>query len=391
MFFDGSDEQKRIRSLARDFAIRELEPTAALRDEEERFDRALFDTMGGLGLTGIPWPERYGGMGADYVSYALAVEELSRACASTGVMLSVHTSLVGWCLYTYGTEAQKLKYLGPIANGKKLGAYSLTESGSGSDAKAMRTTATRDGEYYVLNGNKIFVTNGGEAEIYLVFAISDHQQKGKGYSAFIVEKGTEGFTFGKKEKKLGIRSSPTRELIFDNCRVSEENLLGQPGEGFAIAMAALDGGRIGIAAQALGIAQGTLDATIDFVRHQSRGGINLALQYQSIEASLADMAYRVEAARLLTYQAAWRESNGLTYGKEAAIAKLFSSDTAVQVTIEAMQIFGEYGYTKACPVERFMRDAKVTQIYEGTNEIQRIVISRMVLADGSEGLGNGGR
>ncbi|TFE26264.1 acyl-CoA dehydrogenase family protein [Cohnella luojiensis] len=381
MFFDLSDQQKMIRSKARDFAEREVGPSAEQRDEEERFDRGLFDRMGELGLTGIPWPERYGGIGADYVSYVMAVEELSRVCASTGVMLSVHTSLVGWCLYTYGTEEQKQKYLEPIAQGKKLGAYSLTESSSGSDAKAMRTTATRDGSgWYILNGNKIFVTNGGEAEIYLVFAITDTQQRGKGYSAFIIEKGTEGFAFGKKEKKLGIRASPTLELIFDNCRVSEENLLGEEGEGFKIAMSALDGGRSGIAAQALGIAQGTLDATIAFAKERKEFGNLIGLR-QAIAFKIADMANKIEAARLLTYQAAWRESIGVPYGKEAAFAKLFSSDTAVQVTIEALQIFGECGYTKAYSVERCMRDAKVTQIYEGTNEIQRLVISRMVLTD----------
>jgi butyryl-CoA dehydrogenase len=380
MFFDLSDMQKMIRSKARDFAKCQVEPSAALRDEEERFDRGLFDKMGELGLTGIPWPERYGGIGADYVSYVMAVEELSRVCASTGVMLSVHTSLVGWCLYTYGTEEQKQKYLRPIAQGKKLGAYSLTESSSGSDAKAMRTTAAKDGGWYILNGNKIFVTNGGEAEIYLVFAITNSQQRGKGYSAFIVEKETEGFVFGKKEKKLGIRASPTLELIFDNCRVSEENLLGEEGEGFKIAMSALDGGRSGIAAQALGIAQGTLDATIAFAKDRKEFGYPIGHR-QAVAFKIADMANKIEAARLLTYQAAWRESIGLPYGKAAAIAKLFSSDTAVQVTIEALQIFGEYGYTKPYSVERFMRDAKVTQIYEGTNEIQRLVISRMVLAD----------
>ncbi|WP_373228601.1 acyl-CoA dehydrogenase [Cohnella sp.] len=380
MFFDLSDKQKMIRSKAREFAKSEVGPTAAQRDEEERFDRGLFDKMGELGLTGIPWPERYGGIGADYVSYVMAVEELSRVCASTGVMLSVHTSLVGWCLYTYGTEEQKRKILRPIAQGKKLGAYSLTESSSGSDAKAMRTTATRDGSWYILNGNKIFVTNGGEAEIYLVFAITGAEQRSKGYSAFIIERGTEGFTFGKKEKKLGIRSSPTLELIFDNCRVSKGNLLGEEGEGFKIAMSALDGGRCGIAAQALGIAQGTLDTVIAFANDRKEFGKPLGHR-QAIAFKIADMATKIEAARLLTYQAAWRESIGLPYGKEAAIAKLFSSDTAMQITMDALQIFGEYGNTKAYPVERFMRDAKVTQIYEGTNEIQRLVISRMVLAD----------
>jgi alkylation response protein AidB-like acyl-CoA dehydrogenase len=361
MYFKYSDEQEMIRSMVRDFAVNEVEPSAAQRDEEERFDRALFDKMGELGLTGIPWPEAYGGLESDFITYAMVIEELSRVCASTGVMLSVHTSLVGWSLYRYGTEEQKQKYLRPISEGKKLGAYSLTESGSGSDAGAMKTTAKKDGDSYILNGSKIFVTNAGEAEIYIVFAMTDLQQKHKGCSAFI-------------------RSSPTMEIMFDNCRVPVENLLGKAGEGFKIAMRGLDGGRIGIAAQALGIAQGALDASLAYAKERRQFGKPIGHQ-QAIAFKIADMATKIEAARLLTYQAAWRESMGLPYGKESAIAKLFASDTAMQVTIEAVQIFGGYGYTKDFPVERFMRDAKITQIYEGTNEIQRLVISRMLLAD----------
>ncbi|MFD0697981.1 acyl-CoA dehydrogenase [Paenibacillus sp. GCM10027628] len=380
MDFTLSDEQEMIRRMVREFAENEVEPSAAQRDEEERFDRALFDKMGELGLTGIPWPEQYGGLGADYITYVMVLEELSRVCASTGVMLSVHTSLVGWSLYTYGTEQQKQTYLRSIAEGKKLGAFSLTESGSGSDAGAMRTTAKREGDSYVLNGSKIFVTNAGEAEIYIVFALTDPQQKQKGCSAFIVEKGTPGFSFGKKERKLGIRSSPTMEIVFDNCRVPAESLLGKEGEGFTIAMRSLDGGRNGIAAQALGIAQGALDASIAYAKARRQFGKPIA-QQQAIAFKLADMATQIEAARLLTYQAAWRESRRLPYGKESAYAKLFASDTAVQVTVEAVQIFGGYGYTKDFPVERYLRDAKVTQIYEGTNEIQRLVISKMLLAD----------
>lgn len=380
MDFTWSEELEIIRQVVRQFAKNELEPTAAARDEEERFDRTLFDKMGELGLTGIPWPEQYGGLGADFMTYAVVVEELSRVCASTGVMLSVHTSLVGWSLYKYGTEEQKQTYLRLIAQGKKLGAYSLTEAGSGSDAGAMRTTAKRDGDSYVLNGSKIFVTNGGEAEIYIVFAMTDLQQKHKGCSAFIVEKGTPGFSFGKKEKKLGIRSSPTMEITFDHCRIPAENLLGQEGEGFKIAMTSLDGGRIGIAAQALGIAQGALDASIAYAKERKQFGRPIGKQ-QAIAFKIANMATKIEAARLLTYQAAWRESRGLPYGKESAFAKLFASDTAMEVTVEAVQIFGGYGYTKDFPVERYMRDAKITQIYEGTNEIQRLVISRKLLAD----------
>lgn len=380
MNFSFSEEQEAIRRTVRDFAKKEVEPTSAQRDEEERFDRSLFDKMGGLGLTGIPWPEEYGGLGADYVTYVMVIEELSKACASTGVMLSVHTSLAGWSIYTYGTEAQKQTYLRPLAEGKKLGAFCLTESGSGSDAGAMSTTAKSGGDGYRLNGSKLFVTNAGEAEIYIVFALTDPSAKHKGCSAFIVEKGTPGFAFGKKEKKLGIRSSPTMELIFDDCRIPKENLLGEEGDGFKIAMKCLDGGRSGIAAQALGIAQGALEASIAYAKQRKQFGKPIGEQ-QAIAHKLADMAAGIEAARLVTYQAAWRESRGLPYGRESAYAKLLASDTAVRAAIEAVQIFGGYGYTKDFPVERYLRDAKVTQIYEGTNEIQRLVISRMLLAD----------
>jgi butyryl-CoA dehydrogenase len=380
MDFFLSDDQAMIRSVVRDFALREIEPSAAIRDEEERFDRNLFDKMGELGLTGIPWPEAYGGVGADYVTYVLAVEELSRVCGSTGVTLSAHISLAGWPIYKFGTEEQKQRFLRPMAEGKKLGAYGLTESQSGSDAASMRTTARLDGDHYILNGSKVFITNAGDAEIYVVFALTDPQQKQKGCSAFIVEKGTPGFTFGKKERKMGIRSSPTMEIIFEECRIPADNLLGKEGEGFKIAMMTLEGGRNGIAAQAVGIAQGALDASIAYAKERKQFGKPIA-QQQAIAFKIADMATKIEAARLLTYQAAWRESQGMSYGKESAFAKLYAGDTAMEVTVEAVQIFGGYGYTKDFPVERYMRDAKITQIYEGTNEIQRLIISRMLLAD----------
>jgi butyryl-CoA dehydrogenase len=380
MDFLLSEEQTMIRSVVRDFAHNEIEPSAAIRDEEERFDRILFDKMGVLGLTGIPWPEAYGGLGTDYVTYVLVVEELSRVCASTGVTLSAHISLAGWPIYKFGTEEQKQRFLRPMAEGKKLGAYGLTESQSGSDAASMRTTARRDGDHYILDGSKIFITNGGDAEIYIVFALTDPQQKQKGCSAFIVEKGTPGFSFGKKERKMGIRSSPTMEIIFEECRIPKHNLLGKEGEGFKIAMMTLDGGRNGIAAQAVGIAQGALDASIAYAKERKQFGKPIA-QQQAIAFKIADMATKIEAARLLTYQAAWRESQGMSYGKESAFAKLYAGDTAMEVSVEAVQIFGGYGYTKDFPVERYMRDAKITQIYEGTNEIQRLIISRMLLAD----------
>lgn len=380
MNFLLTEEQEMIRKMVRDFAKKEVEPTAAERDEEERFDREIFDKMAALGLTGIPWPEEYGGIGADYMSYVIAVEELSRVCASVGVTLSAHTSLAGWPIYKFGTEEQKQTYLRALAEGTKIGAYGLTEPGSGSDAAAMKTTAVLDGDDYVINGSKIFITNGGIADIYVVFAVTEPELRHKGVTAFIVDGDAPGFSVGKKEKKLGIRSSPTTEIIFEDCRVPKENMLGSLGEGFKIAMMTLDGGRNGIAAQAVGIAQGALDASVEYAKARKQFGKSIGAQ-QGIAFKLADMATKIEASRLLTYQAAWKESEGLSYGKESAMSKLFAGDTAMEVTTEAVQVFGGYGYTKEYPVERFMRDAKITQIYEGTNEIQRLVISKMLLAD----------
>ncbi|WP_066056882.1 acyl-CoA dehydrogenase [Robertmurraya korlensis] len=377
MNFKLSEEHEMIRKMVRDFARNEVAPTAAERDEEERFDREIFDKMAELGLTGIPWPEEYGGIDSDYLAYCIAVEELSRVCASTGVTLSAHTSLAGWPIYKFGSEEQKQTFLRPMALGEKIGGYGLTEPGSGSDAGGMKTTARRDGDDFILNGSKIFITNGGIADIYVVFAVTDTTKKHKGTTAFIVEADTPGFSVGKKEKKLGIRSSPTTEIIFEDCRVPATNMLGTEGEGFKIAMMTLDGGRNGIAAQAVGIAQGALDAATGYAKERVQFGKPIA-QQQGVGFKLADMATSIEAARLLTYQAAWLESEGLPYGKESAMSKLFAGDTAMKVTTEAVQIFGGYGYTKDYPVERYMRDAKITQIYEGTQEIQRLVISRMI-------------
>lgn len=380
MDFKVTEEQQMLRKMVRDFSEKEVEPSAAERDEEERFDRGIFDQMAALGLTGIPWPEEYGGIGSDYVSYCIAVEELSRVCASTGVTLSAHVSLASWPIFTYGTEEQKQTFLKRLATGEALGAYALSEPGAGSDVASMKMTATKDGDSYVLNGSKVWITNGEVADLYVVFAKTDESAKHRGISAFIVEKGTEGFSFGKKERKLGIRSSPTTELIFDQCRIPAANLLGEEGEGFTIAMKTLDGGRNGIAAQALGIAQGALDASITYAKERKQFGKPIA-HNQGISFKLADMATDIEAARLLTYQAAWLESSGLPYGKASAMSKLFAGDAAMRITTEAVQIFGGYGYTKDYPVERYMRDAKITQIYEGTNEIQRLVIGRMVTSD----------
>ncbi len=377
MNFQLTEEQEMLRKMVRDFAEKEVEPTAAERDENERFDRSIFDKMASLGLAGIPWPEEYGGIGSDYLSYVIAVEELSRVCASTGVTLSAHVSLASWPIYKYGNEEQKQTFLKRLAEGSALGAYALSEPSAGSDVASMTMTAKEDGDDYILNGSKVWITNGSVADIYVVFAKTDVDAKHRGISAFIVEAGTEGFTYGKKEKKLGIRSSPTTELIFENCRIPKANLLGKEGEGFKIAMTTLDGGRSGIAAQAVGIAQGALDAAANYAKEREQFGKPIA-HNQGISFKLADMATETEAARLLTYQAAWREGEGLDYGKASAMAKLYAGDAAMRISVEAVQVFGGYGYTKDYPVERYMRDAKITQIYEGTNEIQRLVIGRMV-------------
>ena len=375
MNFELTEEQNLIREMVRSFAETEVAPSANQRDEDEHFDRELmFARLADLGLTGIVFPEEYGGAGADYLSYAIAVEELSRVCASTGVTLSAHLSLGSNPIYLFGTEEQKKKFLTPLAQGEAMGAFGLTEPAAGSDAGGTKTVAVRDGDHWIINGSKIFITNAGEAEIYIVFARTDKSaEKHHGISAFIVEKGTPGFTFGKKEKKMGIRSSPTMELVFENCRVPHANLLGEEGKGFKVAMKTLDGGRIGIASQALGIAQGALDATKTYVKEREQFNKPVAA-FQGVQFQLADMATQVEAARLLVYNAAYRASSGLSYSQESAMAKLFASETAMRVTTQAVQLHGGYGYTRDFPVERMMRDAKITEIYEGTSEIQRVVI-----------------
>ena len=370
-----TEEQNLIREMVRSFAETEVAPSAAERDEAESFDRPLmFGRLAELGLTGIVFPEEYGGAGADYLSYAIAVEELSRVCASTGVTLSAHLSLGSNPIYLFGTEEQKKLYLTPLAQGETMGAFGLTEPAAGSDAGGTKTYAMREGADWILNGTKIFITNAGEAETYIVFARTDRAaEKHHGISAFIVEKGTPGFTFGKKEKKMGIRSSPTMELVFENCKVPHANMFGEEGKGFKVAMKTLDGGRIGIASQALGIAQGALDATKTYVKEREQFNKPLSA-FQGVQFQLADMATQVEAARLLVYNAAFRASAGLSYSQESAMAKLFASETAMQVTTQAVQLHGGYGYTRDFPVERMMRDAKITEIYEGTSEVQRIVI-----------------
>jgi alkylation response protein AidB-like acyl-CoA dehydrogenase len=371
-------EQEEIRRMVRDFAAKEVAPSAAERDEKELFPREIFDKMGELGILGLPYPEEYGGAGSDFLSYAIAVEEISRVCGSTGIGLSVHVSLCAWPIFKYGTEDQKQKYLRPLAEGCKLGAFGLTEPNAGTDAAAGSTIAVRDGDSYILNGTKVFNTNGGEAEIEVIFAATDKAAGLKGMSAFIVEKGTPGLRFGKKETKMGIRSSVQREVIMEDCRVPATNLIGKEGEGFKIAMTTLDGGRIGVAAQALGLAQGALDEAIKYSKQRVQFGKPIAT-FQGVNFMLADMATKVEAARFLVYRAAFNKSNHLPYAKEAAMAKLFASDVAMEVTTDAVQVFGGYGYSREYPVERMMRDAKITQIYEGTNQAQRMVIAANIL------------
>lgn len=378
MEFVLTAEQESIRKMVRDFAEKSIAPSAAERDEKELFSREIFDQMGELGFLGLPYPEEYGGAGSDFLSYAIAVEEISRVCGSTGIGLSVHTSLCAWPIFNYGTEEQKQKYLRPLAEGVKLGAFGLTEPNAGTDVANTSTTAVRDGEYYLLNGTKVFNTNGGEAEIEVIIASTNKAAGIKGMSAFIVEKGTPGLTFGKKEVKMGIRSSVQREVIMENCRVPAANLLGKEGEGFKIAMTTLDGGRIGVAAQAVGLAQGALEAAIKYAKQRIQFGKPIASN-QAISFKLADMATKVDAARFLTYRAAYNKSRHLPYSKEAAMAKMFASDVAMEVTTDAVQVYGGYGFSREYPVERLMRDAKITQIYEGTNEAQRMVIAGNIL------------
>jgi len=378
MDFALSEEQELLRSTVRQFAEQEVAPKAAAMDEREEYDWALWDQMAEIGLTGIPFPEEYGGAGMDHLAYAVAVEELSRVCASTGVLVSAHTSLCCWPLFAYGTEEQKKKYLVPLAQGRTIGALGLTEPGAGSDAGAIRLSARREEGSYVLNGTKIFITNAGRADTYVVVAATDPAKGHRGTAAFIVEKGTPGFTFGKKEHKMGIRGTSTYELVFEDCRIPAEQMLGPDGKGFSIALATLDGGRIGIAAQALGIAQGAFDQALAYAKTREQFG-QIIGRFQAVGWMLADAATRIQASRHLTYHAAWLKDQGRPYGKEAAMAKLYASETAMWVTEKAVQIHGGYGYTREYPVERMMRDAKITEIYEGTNEIQRLVIQTALL------------
>ena len=379
MEFKWNDEQQLMQTMFREFVDKELRPIAAELDEQERFPAELIPKMGEIGLLGIPIAEEFGGVGMGNLEYVMAVEEISKACASTGVTISAHTSLCCWPIEHFGTQEQKEKYLPDLATGDKLGAFGLTEPNAGTDAAMQRTTAEDKGDHWLLNGSKIFITNGEVADTYVVFAMTDKAAGNKGISAFIIEKGWEGFSFGSHEKKMGIRGSSTCELVFENVKVPKENLLGELNKGFKIAMMTLDGGRIGIAAQALGIAQGAIDETVKYVKDRVQFGKSIS-KFQNTQFMLAEMQTRVDAARLLVYRAAAAKDAGDPYSSDAAMAKLFASETAREVTWRAVQLFGGYGYTRDYPVERMMRDAKITEIYEGTSEVQKMVIaSRMGL------------
>jgi len=378
MDFNLSEEHKMSKKVYKEFAEKEVEPIAAEIDESCEFPAENVKKMQKADMMGIPFPQEYGGAGSDTLNYVLAVEELSRACATHGVILSAHTSLGAHPIYKYGNEKQKEKYLKPLANGEKIGAFGLTEPDAGTDASAQKTTAKLDGDEYVLNGNKIFITNAGVADIFIVMAMTDKSKGTRGISAFIVEKDTPGFTLGKKEDKMGINASDTRELIFQDCRIPKENILGKEGMGFKIAMATLDGGRIGIAAQALGIAQRALDETVQYVQEREQFGRPIG-KFQGLQWEIAEMATKVEAARNLVYKAAKTKDSGESFSKEAAMAKYYASEVASEVANKAVQLHGGYGYIKEYPVERLMRDAKITEIYEGTTEVQKMVIAGSLL------------
>lgn len=378
MDFVLSREQEMARKLFEDFAQKEVKPLAQELDEQERFPVETVEKLAKYGFLGIPFAKEHGGQGCDTLTYALCVEELSKVCGSTGVIVSAHTSLAAEPIKKFGTAEQIKKYLIPLAKGEKLGAFGLTEANAGTDASGQQTKAVLEGDNYILNGSKIFITNGGVADIYIILAMTDKSKGTKGISAFIVEKGFPGFSIGKKELKMGIRGSSTCELIFENCIVPKENLLGAEGKGFGIAMQTLDGGRIGIAAQALGIAQGAFDETVKYVKERKQFGKPIAA-FQNTQFQLADMKVQIEAARLLVYSAAMAKDTQKVFSNEAAMAKLFASEVSMAVTTKCVQLMGGYGYTRDYPVERMMRDAKITEIYEGTSEVQRMVISAAVL------------
>ena len=374
MEFGYSKEQVLLREMYKKFAETEIKPLAEELDEEERFPVESIPKLARYGFMGIPFPKEYGGAGGNYLTYAMAVEELGKVCATTAVIVSAHTSLCAGPIYYFGTEEQKQKYLVPLAKGEKIGAFGLTEPSAGTDSSMQQTTAVLDGDEYVLNGTKVFITNAGYADIYVVIAMTDKSKGNKGISAFIVEKGTPGFSVGKKERKMGIRGSATCDLIFENCRIPKENILGKEGQGFKIAMQTLDGGRIGIASQALGIMQGAIDECVKYVMERRQFGKKIG-QFQNTQFEMAQMRAQTEAAKLLVYQAACAKDDHEPFSHKAAMAKLVAARNAMDVTTRCLQLYGGYGYTKDYPIERMMRDAKITEIYEGTSEVQMMVIS----------------
>ncbi len=381
MDFSLTEEQKMLRTMVREFAAKELEPIAARIDEESRFPAESIRKAAEIGLTGTGYPEDYGGSGGGTMEQAILFEEIARVCAATSVILIVTNELASYPIYTFGNEEQKQRFLVPLVRGDKLGAFGLTEAGAGSDVAAMGTIATRQTGGYVLNGNKLFITNGAEADIVVVFATVDKSLGYRGVTAFIVEKGTPGFSVGKLEHKLGIRASSTAELVFADCFVPEANRLGDEGKGFRIALSTIDASRIGIAAQALGIAQGAFDKALAYAQERQQFGQPIA-GFQAIQWMLADMATQIDAARLLTYRAAYLKDSGSPFMKEASMAKVFAAEAAMFVTSKAIQIYGGYGYTKDYPLERYYRDAKITEIYEGTSEMQRMTIARQLMREG---------
>ncbi len=381
MDFTLTEEQQMFKRMVRDFAAKEIEPVAAQFDEREEFPWDNFARMAELGLTGITIAEEYGGGGGDAMHFIIAVEEIAHACAATAVILLADISLCCHAIYKFGNEEQKRRFVVPLAKGEKIGALALTEAGAGSDAAALETTAVRHGDGYILNGTKIFTTNGSEAEIVVVFATIDKSLRSRGITGFVVEKGNPGFSVGKKERKLGIRASSTTELLFEDCLIPLENRIGDEGQGFRLALSIIDSSRAVIAAQAVGIAQAALDASLNYAKQRHQFGQPIA-EFQAIQWMLVDMATAIDAARLLTYRAAYLEQEGLPFIKEAAMAKVFASEVAMAATTKAVQIHGGYGYVKDYPVERYFRDAKITEIYEGTSEMQRLTIARSLLRQG---------
>jgi len=375
-----SEVQEMVQNTAREFTNNEIKPVASINDKEHSFPEDIIRKLGELGFMGMAVPEQYGGSGLDYLSYMLALEEICRGCASTGTIMSVNNSLICAPINTFGTEVQKKSFLTELASGKKLGCFMLSEPEAGSDAASMRTTAVLNGDHYLFNGTKSWITNGAEADFAIVFASTDKSLKHKGVSAFIVNMKTPGVKIGKLEDKLGIRATSTAQIFFEDCKVPSENLLGNEGDGFKIALNTLDGGRIGIAAQAVGIAQAALEDSVIYAKERKAFG-NPISDFQGLQFMIADMATRIEASRLLVWQASVMKDKGMKYGKQSAMAKLFAAETAMWVTTKAIQIHGGYGYTTDYPVERYFRDAKITEIYEGTSEVQRIVIARETLKE----------